>query len=138
MASRLNPYLNFQGNARAALEFYQEVFGGELRLNTFGEFGQPDAPYADQIMHGMLQTPSGYTLMASDVPPEMHTVNAGNNIVVSISGDDGDELRGYWARLAESGKVNMPLEKQVWGDIYGDLTDQFGIQWMIDITQPTS
>jgi PhnB protein len=135
MASRLNPYISFQGNARKALEFYCGVFGGELTLNTFGEFGAADAPYADQIMHGMLVTKSGFTLMGSDTPPEMKKVTTGNNIVVSLSGDDADELRGYWEKLAASGIVNMPLQLQVWGDEYGDLTDQFGVEWMVNITQ---
>jgi hypothetical protein len=68
VVSRLNPYLSFDGDARQALEFYREVFGGELVLNTFGAFGSPDAPGADKIMHGMLETPSGFTLMGADTP----------------------------------------------------------------------
>ena len=68
MASRLNPYLNFNGNARQALEFYRSVFGGDLTLSTFAEFGMADAPDADKIMHGQLETDAGYTIMAADVP----------------------------------------------------------------------
>jgi PhnB protein len=135
VASRLNPYINFRGNARQALEFYQSVFGGELRMNTFGEFGSDDAATADQIMHGQLESPSGYTLMASDTPPTM-TLNPGDHITISLSGTDASELRGYWDKLAASGKVSMPLEKQMWGDEFGSLVDQFGIQWMVNITQP--
>ncbi|CAM5712451.1 Glyoxalase/fosfomycin resistance/dioxygenase domain-containing protein OS=Streptomyces glaucescens OX=1907 GN=SGLAU_29385 PE=4 SV=1 [Streptomyces glaucescens] len=59
MPSRLNPYLSFDGDARQAMEFYKEVFGGTLTLSTFGEFGGPDAAEADKIMHGMLETPAG-------------------------------------------------------------------------------
>ncbi|MBA3294462.1 MAG: VOC family protein, partial [Geodermatophilaceae bacterium] len=66
MASRLNPYISFAGNARQAMEFYNGVFGGSLTLNTFGEFGAPDAPEADKIMHAMLETDSGFTLMGAD------------------------------------------------------------------------
>ncbi|WP_433211807.1 VOC family protein [Dactylosporangium sp. CS-047395] len=135
MASRLNPYINFRGNARQALEFYQSVFGGELRMNTFGEFGSDDAAIADQIMHGQLESAGGYTLMASDTPPNM-TLNPGDHITISLSGTDAAELRGYWDKLAASGKVSMPLEKQMWGDEFGSLVDQFGIQWMVNITQP--
>ena len=69
MASRLNPYISFGGDARQAMEFYKEVFGGTLVLHTFGEFGQQDAPHADQIWHAMLESPSGFTLMASDTRP---------------------------------------------------------------------
>ena len=132
MASRLNPYISFKDNAREAMEFYKDVFGGELALSTFGEFGQADTPIADKIMHANLQTSSGFTIMAADTPPEM-AHNAGDNIAISLSGDDGDELRGYWEKLSEGGTVSVPLEKQMWGDEFGMLTDRFGIQWMVNI-----
>ncbi|HTJ36239.1 MAG TPA: VOC family protein [Dactylosporangium sp.] len=135
MTTRLNPYINFRGNARQAMEFYRNVFGGELRMNTFGEFGSDDSSMADQIMHAQLETPSGYTIMASDTPANM-TLTPGDHITISLSGDDGIELRGYWDKLSGSGKVSMPLEKQMWGDEFGSCTDQFGIQWMVNITQP--
>jgi len=67
MASRLNPYLNFNGNARQALEFYQSVFGGDLNVNTFGQLGGMEGADADKIMHGQLETGAGYTIMAADV-----------------------------------------------------------------------
>ncbi|WP_328369777.1 VOC family protein [Streptomyces sp. NBC_00445] len=134
MASRLNPYLSFDGDARQALEFYQEVFGGTLKVNTYGEFGQSDAPNADKIMHGMLETPSGYTLMGADAPPGMPN-NPGNNFSVSLSGDDDAELRGYWEKLSDGGTVSVPFEKQMWGDIFGMCTDRFGIPWMVNIVQ---
>jgi PhnB protein len=95
MTSRLNPYLSFDGDARQAMEFYKEVFGGTLTLNSYGDFGQQDTPLADKIMHGMLETPSGFTLMASDTPPGMN-VTRGDNICVSLSGDDAAALRGNW------------------------------------------
>ena len=134
MATRLNPYISFAGNARQAMEFYEQVFGGDLRLNTFGEFGMQDQP--DGIMHAMLETPSGYTIMAADTPPgQPH--QPGNNISVSLSGEDADELRGYWDKLSDGGTVMMPLEKQMWGDEFGMVVDRFGIAWMVNITAPT-
>jgi PhnB protein len=135
MASRLNPYISFDGTARQAMEFYHSVFGGDLRMNTFAEFGAPDSPDADKIMHAMLETPSGFTLMASDTPEGMQH-NPGDNIAVSLSGDDGDELRGYWEKLSDGGTATMPLEKQMWGDEFGMCTDRFGINWMVNIGQP--
>ena len=132
MTSRLNPYLSFRGNARQAMEFYQGVFGGTLRLNTFGEFNPEAGPIADQIMHGMLETPSGYTIMGADTPPEM-AHNPGDNITVSLSGDDSSELHGYWDKLSASGAVSVPLEKQMWGDEFGQCTDRFGVPWMVNI-----
>jgi PhnB protein len=135
VSSRLNPYISFPGTAREAMEFYRTVFGGNLTVNTFGEFGNQDAAVADKVMHAALETDRGYTLMASDLPPGMSPA-AGSNITVSLSGDDGDELRGYWEKLSDGGHVNMPLEKQVWGDEFGMCTDRFGTPWMVNIAQP--
>ena len=131
MPSRLNPYLNFDGNARDAMEFYKQVFGGTLRLNTFGEYGAP-GPDADKIMHAQLETPSGFTLMASDTPAGMRRT-PGDTITVSLSGEDGDELRGYWEKLSAGGQVTMPFEKQMWGDEFGMCIDKFGVAWMVNI-----
>ena len=132
MASRLNPYISFAGDARQALEFYESVFGGTLTLNTFGESGSPDEPYADQIMHGQLETPDGYTLMGADTPPGMDH-EPGTNMAVSLSGDDTDALRRYWQGLSQGGSVTVPLEKQMWGDEFGMCVDRFGISWMVNI-----
>ena len=99
MASRLNPYISFTDNARAALEFYKSVFGGTLTLNTFSQYGAADSPDAAKIMHGTLETDSGFTLMGADTPTGMdHT--PGTNISISLSGDDPEELRGYWQKLS--------------------------------------
>ena len=118
------------------MEFYQQVFGGELSVMTFGDMGTPaDAPEASKVMHGMLETKSGFTLMAADTPPGMQVTN-GDNISVSLSGDDDAELRGYWDKLSSSGNVGMALEKQMWGDVFGMCTDRFGITWLVNISQP--
>jgi len=134
VASVLNPYISFRNNARQAMEFYKDVFGGTLTLNTFGEYGDPNAPGADGIMHGQLNADSGFTLMGADTPPGMET-NPGDNITISLSGDDEQELRGYWEKLSQGGTVSVPLEKQMWGDLFGQCTDQFGIPWMVNIGQ---
>ena len=134
MASRLNPYLGFDSNARQAMEFYRDVFGGTLDINTFGEFGSSDAAEADKVMHAQLETDSGFTLMASDTPAGMQR-NPGDNISISLSGTDADELRGYWEKLSDGGNVTMPLEKQMWGDEFGMCVDRFGVPWMVNITQ---
>ncbi|MGH3862407.1 VOC family protein [Actinokineospora sp.] len=132
MASRLNPYLSFNGDARQAMEFYKEVFGGNLTLNTFGEFGMPDAPESDKIMHGMLEADNGFTLMGADTQPGQE-YNPGTAFAVSLSGDDSDELRGYWDTLSGGGTVQVPLEKQMWGDEFGMCSDQYGVAWMVNI-----
>ena len=122
MPARLNPYLTFAGNARAAMEFYRDVFGGELGLTTFGEFGAAAGEQAEKVMHAQLETASGFVLMASDNMPGME-LHPGDTMTVSLSGDDRDDLRRYWEALIEGGQVLMPLAKQVWGDEYGMCRD---------------
>lgn len=134
MTTRLNPYLSFRDTARDAMEFYQSVFGGTLVMNTFGEYGAADMPDADKIMHAMLEADNGFTLMGSDTPPGM-SFDPGSRITISLSGEDGDELRGYWQKLSESGSVTVPLEKQMWGDEFGMCLDEFGVGWMVNIAQ---
>ena len=135
MTSRLNPYINFADNARQAMEFYKGVFGGELALNTFGEMGGAAPGDENKIMHAMLETPSGFALMASDAPAGMPH-DEGSNISISLSGDDAADLRGYFEKLSAGGSVTMPLEKQVWGDEFGMCVDPYGVAWMVNISQP--
>ena len=136
MTSRLNPYIAFNGTARDAMEFYRSVFGGELTVSTFGESGMPAGPGADGVMHAQLETPAGFTLMASDMPPGSEDGYSAPNgtISVSLSGDD-DDLHAYWEKLADGGTVTMPLEKQMWGDEFGMCIDRFGVSWMVNIGQ---
>jgi PhnB protein len=135
MTSRLNPYLNFNGNARQAIEFYASVFGGETTFSTFADFGAKDSPDADRIMHGQLETDAGYTIMAADVTSDMeYHPMAGCSI--SLSGDDAGALRGYWEKLSASGTTTMPMQKQAWGDEFGMCVDGYGVPWLINISQP--
>lgn len=134
MASVLNPYISFKDNARKALEFYQSALGGELSVNTFASFGT-EGPEGEKIMHGSLETPAGFTLMASDTPEDME-YKPGASITICLSGEDAAEMRGYWEKLSDGATVAMPLEKQVWGDEFGQLFDKFGVGWMVNINQP--
>ena len=135
MASRLNPYLNFTDTARPAMEFYQQVFGGELTVNTFGQLGAAEGPVADLVMHSLLETSAGYTIMASDAPEGMVPGGPRPTGSLSIAGEaaDADALRGYWEQLSGSGSVTMPMEKQVWGDEFGMCVDKYGVSWMVNI-----
>jgi PhnB protein len=133
MASRLNPYISFAGQARAALDFYAEVFGGTPAINTFGDFGAPGFD-PDQVMHGQLDTPRGFTIMASDGASEEEIAAAATTVSLSLSGDDAEDLRSYWDKLSGSGTVTMPLEKQAWGDEFGQCVDRFGLRWLVNIT----
>ena len=136
MSSQLNPYLSFNGTARQALEFYKSVFGGSLTVNTFADFGN-QGPDGDRIMHGQLVTDAGYTIMGADVTSDM-TYEPMAGFSVSLSGDDGDALRGYFEQLAAKGTTTMPLQKQVWGDEFGMCVDEFGTSWLVNISQPAA
>jgi PhnB protein len=133
MSTTLNPYLGFRDNAKQAMEFYQSVFGGELTLSTFGEFQASDDPAEkDKIMHGMLVTETGLTLMGADTPNSMG-YTPGDNFSVSLSGEDEAELRRFWTGLSAGGNVTMPLEPAPWGDTFGMCTDKFGVNWLVNI-----
>ena len=134
MASRLNPYLNFNGDARQAFEFYASVFGGTPAFTTFADLGAADSPDADKIMHVMLETEAGYTLMGADTPAGMEFQPiAGSS--VSLFGDDR-ALHDYFDQLADGGSITMPMAKQAWGDEFGMCVDKFGVPWMVNISQP--
>lgn len=132
MTSRLNPYLSFKDNTRAAMNFYKSVFGGELTMSTFAE-GQmsQDPAEKDKIMHSQLVSPTGYWLMASDTPQSMGEPRPNGSI--SLSGDDEAALKGYWDKLSAGATVGMALENAPWGDSFGMLTDKFGVSWMVNI-----
>jgi PhnB protein len=133
MATRLNPYLSFKDNARDAMTFYQGVFGGNLTVHTFGEFrASQDPAEENKVMHAQLESPSGIVFMAADTPNAMEW-KPGQNISMSLSGDNADELSRYFEQLSQGGAVVMPLEKQAWGDRFGLLKDKFGIDWMVNI-----
>ena len=135
MSINLNPYLNFNGNTKEVMEFYHKIFGGELKLSPFSDFPNPPAGYEDKIMHAAL-TAGNITIMASEGMPDKAT-KMGENVTLSLTGDheDGEKLTSYFNQLAEKGEVTEPLRKQVWGDEFGMVTDQFGIHWMINIAQ---
>jgi len=136
MAVQLNPYLSFQDNARQAMEFYQSVFGGKLNARTFKEFhAAKDPSEEDLVMHAELRTDNGMMFMASDTPAHMK-YTPGNNFSMSLSGDDEALLKGYWDKLSEGATITMPLDKAMWGDTFGMLTDKFGINWLVDISAP--
>ncbi len=137
MALDLNPYLQFSGNAAEAMDFYHSVFGGELNKMTYAEGMSDDNPEtAANIMHSSVFVDRGFLLMASDVPADMSAADNGY-ICLSSSGEDPAEdakLRGYWEGLSAGATVNQPLEQAPWGDYFGQLTDRFGVNWMVNIT----
>ena len=134
MSTVLNPYLSFRGQAREAMTFYQSVLGGQLDVMTFADMGGMGVPEneADQVMHSALTVSDSVQLMGSDVPSHMEGDFANGQI--SLSGDDDATLRGWFDQLSDGGTVGVPLEKAPWGDSFGQLTDRFGVSWMVNIS----
>ncbi len=136
---KLNPYLNFDGKAEEAFNFYRSVFGGEFLgdIHRFGNApgteGLPEEE-KNRVMH--IALPVGNDLlMASDIMPSTgQKLVAGNNNYVSIFPDSREEADRLFAGLSEGGEVEMPLEDQFWGDYYGSFTDKYGVMWMINYT----
>jgi len=136
MAVQLNPYLGFKDNARAAMEFYQSVFGGTLNISTFKEFHASQDPAEDDlVMHAQLEGDNGIVFMASDTPARMD-YTPGNTFNMSLSGDDEATLRGWFDKLADGGTVTMPMDKAPWGDIFGMCVDRFGVSWLVNASFP--
>jgi PhnB protein len=134
MTIRLNPYLNFRDQSRAALEFYHSVLGGELTIATFGDYGMSDDPArTDLVMHGHLVSDTGLDIMASDTPPGGDDPAMGTAINIALTGDD-ERLREYFTGLSEGAEVVVPLAPAPWGDEFGLLNDRFGVAWLFNVT----
>lgn len=131
------PYINFQGRAREAMEFYQKALGGKLELFTANEQGPPKvAGPNDSIMHSMLQV-EGLIIMGSDGMPD-YPPSVGDNVAIALSGNDRDRLTKAFELLAEGGNVKQPLREESWGDAFGYFADKFGINWMVNISPNNS
>ena len=136
----LNPYLNFNGNAEEAFNFYKSVFGGEFlslqRFKDTPEAGKASKEEQNKIMHVALRIGKGNVLMASDVLESMgfKLVN-GTNFSLTVSVDSEEEATNLFNKLSSGGQVNMPLQKTFWGAFFGMLKDKFGINWMVSYSQ---
>lgn len=126
--TRLTPYLSFPGTAREALTFYQEVFGGELVLNTFGEFGRDDGP-AEAIAHGMLRGP--VDLFASDAASGEPGLRLEGVLFALLGTAEPATLEEWFAGLSDGGIDIDPLQARPWGDHDGQVTDRFGVRWLV-------
>lgn len=131
----LHAYLNFDGNCREAMKFYEKCLGGELQLMPFSEM-QGDYPREakDRIMHAKLSQ-GPHVLMASDTMPGM-PFQQGSNFSICIQCESADEIERYFKALSQSGAVSMPLQDTFWGARFGMLKDQFGIHWMLNYEKP--
>jgi len=128
-------YLNFNGNCRDAMKFYERCFGGELQMMPFSEAPGDHPPEAkDRIMHARLSNGTS-VLMASDTMPGM-PFQPGTNFGICVTCQSQEELERFFTAVGEKGKVTMPLQDTFWGARFGMLTDQFGINWMFNFEKP--
>jgi PhnB protein len=140
--AKLNPYLNFDGWAEEAFNFYKSVFGGEFRGGIMRMGGAPGTEKLTdeektRVMHVALPIGND-VLMGSDIVPSMgHKLIVGNNNYVSIFPDSREQADTYFKKLSEGGEVEMPMADQFWGDYFGSLVDKFGVRWMINFTSQT-
>ena len=142
-------HLNFHGEAHAALEFYAAAFGGEAVIRTYADFGMPAGlPDSDKVVFGQVLAPSGFTVMAYDVPgaqdapaaPAATRRENGLTITTSpfflaLNADTLDEATGYWSALTPSATIVEPLAASAWSPGFGMLTDQFGVTWVISVIE---
>ena len=126
------PYLNFNGNAAEALEFYSKALSGEVVFKqTFGE-SPMESPESqkDKVMHAIFKS-GGLTFMVSDGMPDSH-VSGGSNLSLSLNFTNPDEINMRFAALSEGGKVTMELQDTFWGARFGMLEDKYGFNWMFN------
>jgi PhnB protein len=134
MSIATTTHLNFRGDARAALEFYQSVFGGELVIMTYADMqGEVDPADREQVVWGQVETAGGFRVMAFDILEPRPYGQGENAFFVSVRGDDADEVNGIWERLSAGASVLVPIGPSQWSPLYGMLTDRFGITWVIDV-----
>lgn len=134
MTIKTSTHLNFRGQARDALAFYQSVFGGDLMIATHAQ-AYPSFPpeEADLVAFGQVESADGFRIMAYDVPAARPYDAGIAPVFVSVRGTDTDQLTRYWAGLAEGANIIQPLAPSGWSPLFGMLTDRFGITWVLDI-----
>ena len=127
-------HLNFRGDARRALEFYQSVFGGNVAMVTYKDAGNVQEPSeADQVMWGQVAADNGFRVMAYDVPSRMSWNHGENAFFVSLRGETSEEITAYWDKLSHGAIIVQALAPAQWAPLYGMLKDQFGITWVVDV-----
>ncbi|MFE4413969.1 VOC family protein [Streptomyces sp. NPDC056821] len=139
MSVTTTTHLNFRGQAREALAFYQSVFGGRSVAVTYKDAGAvQNESEADWVMWGEVAGGNGFHVMAYDVPSQLPWDQGKNPFFVSVRGDDADEVSALWDKLAQGSTIVRPLGRALWAPLYGMLTDRFGVTWVLDVTAPSN
>ncbi|WP_017586801.1 VOC family protein [Nocardiopsis ganjiahuensis] len=133
MTVDITPHLNFRGDARQALEFYHSVFGGELTVAGYADTGGTGPETADRVAFGQVAADNGFRIMAYDVYPHLEWDRGRDPFFVSLRGTDPAELQGYWDGLVDGAQVRQPIGPSAWAPLYGQLTDRFGVTWVLDV-----
>ena len=134
MSVQVVTHLNFQGQARAALAFYQSVFGGDIAQVTYAQFGRvADPADAERIAWGQVVAPNGFRIMAFDVATGTPWHQGENAFYVSLRGGSEQEIRDLWQGLAQEASIVHPLAPAQWSPLYGMLKDRFGVTWVVDV-----
>lgn len=134
MSVTTTTHLNFRGEARAALDFYHSVFGGDLAVVTYKDAGATGGPdEADQVMWGQVAAENGFRVMAYDVPARLPYDRGENSFFVSVRGEDTAEVTAYWEGLSAGASVVQPLGPSAWAPLYGMLKDRYGVVWVLDV-----
>lgn len=129
-------HLNFQGQARAALAFYQQVFGGQLMQFTYQDAGRNANPAdLERIIWGQVEVPNGFRIMAFDVAGDMPWQQGENAFYVSLRGDTQHEIKALWDKLADGAAILLELAPSSWSPMYGMLKDRFGVVWVVDVVE---
>lgn len=129
-------HLNFRGQARAALAFYHAVFGGQIMLATYRDFGAvPEGTPADGIIWGQVAADSGMRIMAYDVQADKAWHPGENAFYVSLRGDSAEEITALYERLLDGGSALHALAPAQWTPLYGMLKDRFGVTWVLDVAR---
>lgn len=137
MSIETTTHINFDGQAREALDHYATVFGGTVTAATYGQMGASQDPaWADRIVFGQVTTDAGFRIMAFDVWPDQPYDQGTNAFYVFVHGDDADEVTRYWEALSDGAEVRQPLAPSPWAPLAGQLRDRFGVVWQLDVAAP--
>jgi PhnB protein len=137
MSVQVTIHLNFQGQARAALDFYQSVFGGQVTQFSYRESGMPHDPAdAERIIWGQVGAPNGFRIMAYDVQASKPWDQGRNAFFAVLGGDAEQEIRSLWDKLAQGASIEQPLAPAQWSPLYGMLKDRFGVVWVVNVAAP--